>query len=154
MGGAQQTDKTAENGRLTMLKGVNWIAVVVATVVLEVLGYVWYAVAFKAAWTAAGGGAQTNGLSQGAAYGLGVVNTVIIMIGLAWLLARLGRSGLMASVGAALAAWLFFDFTTMAIDFLYQGQSAALVQINMGEQLVSYLLAGVIFGLLPAKRTG
>jgi hypothetical protein len=134
-----------------MLKGVNWIAVIVATIVLEVVGYVWYAVVFSAAWTAAGGGAEKNGLSQGAAYGLGVVNTLIITIGLSWLLARLGRSGLMASVGCALAAWLFFDFTTMALDFLYQGQSAALVRINMGEQLVSYLLAGVIFGLLPAK---
>ena len=136
-----------------MLKGVNWIAVAVATVVLEVVGFIWYAVVFKDAWTAAGGGAQTNGLSQGAAYGLGVLNTIIIMTGLAWLLGRLGRTGLMSCVGGALAAWLFFDFTTMAIDFLYQGQSAALVQINMGEQLVSYLLAGVIFGLLPAKKT-
>lgn len=135
-----------------MLKGVNWIAVVVATVVLEVLGYVWYAVVFASAWTAAGGGAQKNGLSQGAAYGLGALNTLIIMIGLSWLMARLGRSGLMASVGAALAAWLFFDFTTMALDFLYQGQSTALVQINMGQQLVAYLVAGVIFGLMPAKK--
>ena len=134
-----------------MLKGVNWVAVIVATIVLEVVGYVWYAVVFAAAWTAAGGGAQKNGLSQGAAYGLGVVNTLVITIGLAWLLARLGQRGLMASVGGALAAWLFFDFTTMSLDFLYQGQSMALVQINMGEQLVSYLLAGVIFGLLPAK---
>jgi hypothetical protein len=135
-----------------MLRGVNWIAVVVATIALEVLGYLWYAVVFTAAWTAAGGGAQKNGVSQGAAYGLGVLNTLIIMIGLSWLLARMGRSGLAASVGAALAAWLFFDFTTMSIDYLYQGQSAALVEINMGEQLVSYLLAGLIFGLLPPKK--
>ena len=134
-----------------MLKGVNWIAVIVATVVLEVVGFVWYAVVFKDAWAAAGGATHMS-LSQGMAYGLGMVNTVIVNIGLAWLLARLGRTGLMASVGAALAAWLFFDFTTMALDFLYEGQSAALVQINMGLQLVSYLLAGVIFGLLPARK--
>ncbi len=135
-----------------MLKGVNWIAVIVATVVLEVVGFVWYAVVFKDAWTAAGGATHMS-LSQGMAYGLGMVNTVVVNIGLAWLLARLGRSGLMASIGAALAAWLFFDFTTMALDFLYEGQSATLVQINMGLQLVSYLLAGAIFGLLPARKT-
>ena len=135
-----------------MLKGVNWIAVIVATVVLEVVGLVWYAVVFKDAWTAAGGATHMS-LSQGMAYGLGMVNTVVVNIGLAWLLARLGRSGLMASIGAALAAWLFFDFTTMALDFLYEGQSATLVQINMGLQLVSYLLAGAIFGLLPARKT-
>ena len=135
-----------------MLKGVNWIAVAVATVVFEVVGFVWYAVVFKDAWVAAGGSTHMN-LSQGAAYGLGLLNTIVIMTGLAWLLGRLGRTGLMASVGGALAAWLFFDFTTMSLDYLYEGQSAALVQINIGEQLVSYLLAGVIFGLLPAKKT-
>jgi len=137
-----------------MLRGVNWIAVVVATVALEVLGYVWYAVVFKTAWMAAGGGMQKNGVSGGAAYGLGTLDTLLIMIGLAWLLARLGRGGLMASVGGALAAWLFFDFTTMAVDFLYQGQSAALVEIYMGQQLAAYLLAGLIFGLMPAKKAG
>jgi hypothetical protein len=49
-------------------------------------------------------------------------------------------------------AWFFFDFTTMALDFLYQGQSAALVEINMGLQVVSYALAGAILGLMPARR--
>jgi hypothetical protein len=134
-----------------MLRGVNWIAVVAATIVLEVVGYIWYGVVFKDAWIAAGGSTHMS-LSQGAAYGLGMVNTLIVNIGLAWLLARLGRTGLVPSIVGALIAWLFFDFTTMALDFLYEGQSAALVEINMGLQLVSYLLAGAIFGLLPARK--
>ena len=136
-----------------MLKGVNWIAVVIATVVLEVVGYVWYGVVFKTAWLAAGGATHMS-LSQGAAYGLGMVNTVILVVGLAWLNGRLGLRGLGACVGTALAAWFFFDFTTMALDFLYEGQSAALVEINMGLQIVSYALAGAILGLMPAKATG
>jgi hypothetical protein len=135
-----------------MLKGVNWIAVVIATVVLEVVGYVWYGVVFKTAWLAAGGPTHMS-LSQGAAYGLGMVNTLIVVIGLAWLNARLGLAGLGKCLGAALAAWFLFDFTTMALDFLYEGQSAALVEINMGLQLVSYALAGAILGLTPAKTT-
>jgi hypothetical protein len=134
-----------------MLRGVNWIAVIVATIVLEVVGYVWYGVVFKTAWIAAGGATHMS-LSQGMAYGFGMLNTLIVSVGLAWLLARLGRSGLGPSIAAALAAWLFFDFTTMALDFLYEGQSAALVEINMGLQLVSYLLAGAIFGLMPARK--
>jgi hypothetical protein len=133
-----------------MLKGVNWIAVVVATVVLEVVGYLWYGVVFAKAWVAAGG--PTPRLSMAVAQSLGVLNTLVITTGLAWLLARLGRAGLGASIVAALAAWFFFDFTTMALDFLYEGQSAALVEINMGLQLVWYVLAGAVFGLMPAKK--
>jgi hypothetical protein len=134
-----------------MFKGVNWIAVVVAVVVLEVVGYLWYAVLFKDAWTAAlGAGAHMN-LSAGPAQGIGVVNTLIIVVGLAWLLRRLNALSLTAAVGGALAAWLLFDFTTMAIDYLYVGLSAKLVEINMGYQLVAYLLAGVVLGLLPTK---
>jgi hypothetical protein len=100
-----------------MLKGVNWIAVVVATVVLEVVGYLWYGVVFAKAWVAAGG--PIPRLSMAVAQSLGVLNTLVITTGLAWLLARLGRAGLGASIVAALAAWFFFDFTTMALDFLY-----------------------------------
>jgi Protein of unknown function (DUF1761) len=134
-----------------MLRGVNWIAVIVATVVLEIVGYLWYGVVFKDAWIAAGG-ANHMSLSQGAAYGLGVINTLIVVIGLGWLFGRLGLAGLPACLGVALLAWFFFDFTTMALDFLYQGQSAVLVGINMGLQVVSYALAGAILGLMPARK--
>jgi hypothetical protein len=134
-----------------MLKGVNWIAVVVAIVLMEALGYLWYAVLFSKAWVAALGHAPSTS-GQAMSQALGVVNTVVIVVGLAWLLGRLGARGLGATLGAALAAWFFFDFTTMAIDYLYVGQSTTLVAINMGYQLASYALAGVIFGAIRPRR--
>jgi hypothetical protein len=133
-----------------MLKGLNWIAVLVAVVVLEALGFLWYGPLFGKVWMAAMGPAAASG-DKTVALTLGVVNTVIVVIGLAWLLQRLGASALTAAVTGALAAWFFFDFTTMAIDYLYEGQSLTLVGINMGYQLVSYLAVGVILGVLKPK---
>jgi hypothetical protein len=133
-----------------MLKGFNWIAVILAVVVLEALGFLWYGPLFGKIWMAAIGPAATTG-NPTTALALGAVNTVIIVVGLAWLLRRLGASALTAAVAGALAAWFFFDFTTMAIDYLYEGQSTILVGINMGYQLVSYLAAGAIVGLLKPK---
>jgi hypothetical protein len=130
-----------------MLKGVNWIAVIVAVVLLEVLGYLWYGPLFGARWTAAVG-PNSNPPGMALAQSLGVVNTVIIVIGLAWLLRRLGAASLTAALGGALAAWFFFDFTTMAIDYLYVGHTSELVLINMGYQLVAYLVAGAVLGLI------
>ena len=54
-------------------------------------------------------------------------------------------------IGAAVAVWFFFNFTTMSIDFLYMQMPGRLVIMNMGYQLISYLIAGAILGLMPAK---
>ena len=133
-----------------MLKGVNWIAVLVSLVVLEIVGFLWYAVIFQHVWLAALGTPQ-DPKPMAIAQGLGMLNTLIIVVGIDWLLGKLKVSGLAATVGAALTAWLFFDFTTMAIEYLYVGHTGTLVLINMGYQLVAYALAGIIFGLLPRK---
>ena len=133
-----------------MVKGLNWAAVIAAVIALEVAGFLYYAVAFKDVWTAAlGTPAQPK--SVGFAQGLGMVNTVIIVIGLAWLQRQLNLTSLGATLGVALAAWFFFDFTTMAIDYLYVGQTSKLVAINMGYQLLAYALAGIILGALRPK---
>ena len=133
-----------------MLKGVNWIAVLVSVVVLEIVGFLWYAVIFQQVWMAALGAPQ-DPKPMAVAQTLGMINTLIIVIGIDWLLRRLNVAGLAATVTAALTAWLFFDFTTMAIDYFYVGHTATLVLINMGYQLVAYALAGAVFGLAPRK---
>ncbi|QUD87950.1 DUF1761 domain-containing protein [Phenylobacterium montanum] len=133
-----------------MLKGVNWIAVIAALVLLEVAGFLYYAVILKDAWIAALG-TPPEPKSVGFAQGLGMGDTLIIVLGLAWLQRRLGARSLGAMLGVALAAWLFFDFTTMAIDYLFVGQRGALVAINMGYQLLAYALAGLTLGALPPR---
>ena len=133
-----------------MLKGVNWIAVLVAVVLLEALGYLWYGPLFGARWMALLG-KEPDMSNVAVTMSLGVVNTIIIVLGLSWLLRRLGASSLNAALTGAFAAWFFFDFTTMAIDYLYIQLNAELVLINMGYQLVAYLVAGAVIGLIKPK---
>lgn len=133
-----------------MLKGVNWIAVLVAVVLLEALGYLWYGPLFGERWMAALG-KEPDMSNMAVSMSLGVVNTIIIVLGLSWLLRRLGATSLQAALMAALTAWFFFNFTTMAIEYIYVGHSAEFVLINMGYQLVSYLVAGAVIGLIKPK---
>jgi hypothetical protein len=86
-------------------------------------------------------------------YSLGAANTLVVVIGLDWLLRRLGATSLSATVTGCLMAWLFFNFTTMAIDYLYVELNAELVLINMGYQLLAYLVAGLVFGLIRPKAS-
>lgn len=136
-----------------MLKGINWIAVLVAVVLLEVLGFAWYSYLFGEAWSSAfqtSLGRAPDMSNVAVSQSVGAINTVILVTGLAWVLRRLGVTGL-AAAGTAGLVWLFFNFTTMAIDWIYMALSPTLVAINMGYQLAAYLIAGAVIGLMPAK---
>jgi len=132
-----------------MLKDVNWLAVVVAVVLLEVLGFAWYAYLFAAPWTASRSFAPTG--DPNVSMAMGVVVTVIQVVGLSWALRRMGTVGLSAHLAAAFALWFFFNFTTMAVDYIYVGHTPLFVGINMGFQLAAYLVAGAVIALMPKK---
>lgn len=133
-----------------MLKGVNWIAVLIAFVLLEVLGYVWYGMVFSSAWVAEmnaiglkpdmSGAAQTKSIAEGA------VLIIVQVVGLAWLLARLGASTLRAGLAAGLAAWVFFGLTTQGMEYVYMGFTPKLMAINCGQLAIAYLVAGAVLG--------
>lgn len=134
-----------------MLKSINWIGVLVSVVLLEVLGYLYYGPLLGEAWTAARGGEVAEPANAAMTYSLGAANTLIVVIGLDWLLKRLGATTPAATIGGAFLAWLFFNFTTMAIDYLYVELNPQLVLINMGYQLLAYLVAGAVFGLIRPR---
>ncbi len=54
-----------------MLKGLNWTAVLVSAVLLEVLGYLWYGPLFGKPWAAAMGPAAAANGHQTLAMALG-----------------------------------------------------------------------------------
>jgi hypothetical protein len=133
-----------------MLKGVNWIAVLIAFVLLEVLGYLWYGMVFNKAWmaemTAVGlkpdmsSTAQTTSLIEGA------VLIIVQVVGLSWLIGKLGANSLQAGLMAGLAAWVFFGLTAQAMEYVYMGFTPKLMAINCGQLGLSYLLAGATLG--------
>ena len=133
-----------------MFKGINWIAVVVAVVLLEVLGFVWYGPLFGKAWMAVAP-VQPDPAKVNLFMSLGVINTLIVVVGLAWLTGQLHATSLKCALGVSLAAWFFFDFTTQALEYLYMGLDRTLVAVNMGYQLASYLITGLVLALVKIR---
>jgi hypothetical protein len=147
---ARDESAAGYRGNETMLKGFNWIGALVALVLMEALGFLWYGPLFGDMWMKALG--RTPDMSNATLnMVLGAVVTVIIIVGIDWLLRRLGALSLMPALMASFAAWFFFNFTTMAVDYLYVGLSATRVAINMGYQLVAYLIAGACIALIRRR---
>jgi hypothetical protein len=131
-----------------MLKGVNWIAVIIAVVLLQVLGFLWFGPVFGKAWAAAMG--KTGDMSGGSnmLMALGAVNTLICVTGLAWLLNKVGAGTLGAAITTSVAAWFFFSLTTSSLEYIYMGMSLQLLELNAGYLLVSFVLAGATLNLV------
>jgi hypothetical protein len=130
-----------------MLKGVNWIAVIIAVVLFEGLGMLWYGPLFGKAWLAAMG--HTPDMSnQNMLMAIGVVNTLVCVTGLAWLINKVGAATLSAAIMTSVAAWFFFSLTTQSLEYLYMGMSLQLLEINAGYLLVSFVIAGATLNLV------
>ena len=131
-----------------MLKGVNWISVLIAVVLVEALGFLWYGMVFSKTWMAdmAAMGLKLDGSSQTTSLIEGVIVTIVMVVGMAWLVGRLGAHSFGAGMMAGFWAWLFFGLTTQALEYVYMGFTPELMVINGGYLLLSFVIAGAVLG--------
>ncbi|MGH2537565.1 MAG: DUF1761 domain-containing protein [Candidatus Promineifilaceae bacterium] len=127
---------------------INWLAVLVATVVNMALGAGWYTT-LGDAWLRAQGktradieGAGSGGMEYvGAAVGHLIANTALAII-IGWLAAPSLANGLLVG----LLAGVGFVATTMSTNHLFEGRSRQLYWINLGHHLLNLLVSGAILG--------
>ena len=140
-----------------MLKGVNWIAVLVAVVLLEAIGYLWYSMVFSSAWTAEmsaiGLKPDTSASAQTTSIALGALLIVVEVLGLAWLMRRLETTNWRVGALDGFTAWFFFGLTTQGIEYVYMGFTPRLMAINCGQLLISYVVAGAVLGGLKFRAS-
>ena len=113
---------------------------------LQVVGYLWYGIIFNTDWMAemqaVGLTVDVSSQSQTQSMILGVIVTLVMVLGMAWLIRRLGVTGLKGCVMTGLTAWFFFNLTTEALEYVYMGFTPTLMAINVGDQLLSFVVAG------------
>jgi len=130
-----------------VLQNVNWLAVIVATAAMFVLGWIWYSFLFKNAW------AKESGVSEEPQGGVtkmfiaGFVLTFIGMLVLAlfilsyefhdWLMGL--KLGVLVSVG--------FIGTSLVNGYMYQGKSAKLMAIDAFYSIIGYAIGGIIIAV-------
>lgn len=135
---------------------INYFAVVAATVINIVLGFLWYGPVFGKPWMREMGftaehmrAAQAKGMTQ--SYIIMAVGALILNYVLAHVLmqAELAFGALdvgMAMVGA-FWMWLGFIATTMVGQVLWEGKSWTLYALNVGYYFVAMEVAAIIIAL-------
>jgi hypothetical protein len=77
-----------------------------------------------------------------------VVVSLVEAFVLAWFLSTTGMTGVSDGLKAGFLVWLGFVITTNSSQPIFEGRPMKLFQINMGYQLVAFLLMGAIIGAM------
>lgn len=133
-----------------MTAKLNWLGIIVATVVAFFIGFLWYGLIFAEKWMALTG-VTDEGSGNSMWMLLGVVQTLITMTGLGWFIARDSAGGWMNGLKIGLVAGVCFALMTSAYGFIYQTSDMGLLPIDWSHLLVVYAVGGAIIGGLRMK---
>jgi len=136
---------------------VNWLAVLVAAIVIFLLGGLWYSpVLFAKKWIALQNKteeqmkAEAAGANMPLMYASAFITGLIIAWAMAMVLAHIANDAPMnAAHGALFGAllWLGFAATTSYATALFSGKPRQLWLIDSAYNLVSFVLAGIILAV-------
>lgn len=135
---------------------INFWAVVLATVGAMVVGTIWYAPpVFGSVW-----GKLTNGGQRPRNKGMArpMIITIIVCLVTAYVLAYFAsmanqfyQGGFLANtLGTALLLWLGFSATRLVAHDAFESRPTKLTALNMGNDLATLLVMGLIIGLIGA----
>ncbi len=143
---------------------INWLAVLVAAIVIFVLGGLWYSpILFAKRWIALQGRTEEQMRAQAASanmpllYAGAVVTSLLIAFTLALILGHIGRDPAMAQPDGGISAahgaiigfvsWLGFAASTSYATATFSGKPKQLWLIDTAYNLVSFVLAGIILAV-------
>ena len=134
-----------------MIESVNLLAVIAATIVSIIIGFVWYGPLFGKAWAKEQGWSDADmeakkkeGMVK--SYGIMTIGSLVSAYILAQFVASTNSFGAWEGAMVGFWAWLGFAAPIMLSAVLWEGKSWKLYQLNVGYQLITWLIMGAILG--------
>lgn len=129
------------------LGDINWIAVIVAVVVAQVIGFLWYGPLFGKRWMAWVGKTPEE-MQEGAtpAIVVGVISSVLSAVVLALLLTLDAAPDVTSGVTLGLLVSIGFAVTSIVTNGMFEGRNQNLMWLYSAYQVVSITVMGAILG--------
>ena len=135
------------------IANVNFIAVLVAAIVMMVLGFVWYSqFAFGKMWMGEAGTnaksmADKKKMKQNMTFGIMFIATLVMAYVLAHIVSYTQAKTVLEGAQAGFWVWLGFVAPTMLSAVLFSGKSVKLYIIDTAHVLVGLLVMGAILAV-------
>ena len=129
--------------------GLNWWAIIVATVTAFALGALWYGPLFGKAWVAALGKPEDELQPSPEPFIVSAIAALITCIVVAALMQGLAMTGLITGIVFGLITGIGYIATSMASDSAFCGWGWKLWAIQAGYRVAYSALMGGIIGIWP-----
>ncbi len=131
-----------------MMDSTNWVAVVLAAVAYNAVGYAWYSdTLFGKQWRKESGvskSAMSDSSQMGKMFALMAVSSLLISYVLSVIYNVFQATDISAALTGAFWVWLGFIASVLLNSVTYEGKSWNYFAINAGYQLVGIMVAGVV----------
>ena len=134
----------------------SWLAVILATIIFYLIGFVWYGFLFEELWLSEAGMTAEQADAAMAAKGAmvfvwGLLITLAQALGLLWVINHAGAKRLPACLKTAF--WLFFMIAAplLAYACLYGGYSLQGIMLDYGHILIGWLAMAGIYAAFRGK---
>jgi hypothetical protein len=128
---------------------LNLVGVIVASLVFYFIGILWYGLLFSDAWMTSHGLSEEGANNESPVWMvLGLVLTVMQVVGLAIILKWRGVAGPVAAATTAALLWLFFALPFNLYAFTYlTAHDATLFAIDASHMLIGWVVSAAILAL-------
>jgi hypothetical protein len=134
------------------MKGVNHIAVIVAVILHQALGFLWYGVLFFDPWLRGLGKNYTDvNPTDPVLLAVDVVTWLIAAYVLAWLLRRTNTTTAIGGMKLGTLLWLGVSLATLVPHYAFAGLSPMVIAIDSANTLVALILMGGLLGTWPRR---
>jgi hypothetical protein len=124
---------------------VDWVGIIVATVVAMVIGGLWYGPLFSKAWMGYIGKTQEELRAQGSlGYGFALVGAFILSIVMTYVTQWATADGFGEGALVGIVMWAGFVISTQVTGAVFEGRPFGLIYINSGNSLLTFLVVGGI----------
>jgi hypothetical protein len=131
-----------------MVCGINVLAVLIASVVAFVFGYVWYGPLFGEQWRKMALGKKKQEVFNPGSLALSFVSMVVMVAVFAFLLGLTGKTGWLNGLGLGLLIWFGFTATESLGMVLWMKKPWKLYFLNNAFVIIQFSLIGAILGAM------
>ena len=131
-----------------MFKTLNWGGALAALIYGQALSFLWYGTAFAAAERAMFPDAPSGPM----VYAEGAALSLLLVIGLAWIVSATSSRGWMAGLRTGVVFWVLILLPIGLMNPVYMGTSLKQAQIDLGYELLFLAGAGALIGGLTVGR--
>lgn len=136
-----------------MFKNINVWGLAAATLFSWLFGFVWYAVLFEQQWLSLTGLTSESGKGEEWRMILGVVQLIVVGVGLDWLRRTTHTEGYMPGLKMGLWVALFFTVTNIWMRYIYELAPIQLIGIDAAYVLITIgVSAALICGFHGFKK--